>query len=235
MPSRNVVKEAARSGKQIRGLNIAFAAPNAIEMLASQIDFVFLDGEHGSLSPQDLEIACITAERWGLTPIARVPDGSAPTILRFLDRGVLGIMVPHVDSVEQGRAAVRATYFAPLGDRSFGGSRPAYQEIADKPAHLRNCNANTALCLMIESQAGLDVAHELAAIEGVDYLTFGPNDLAQSLGYPGEPDHPEVLRAMAEATRRINAAGNRVSGDFTHAVWINEILLAGARGLFGPR
>jgi 4-hydroxy-2-oxoheptanedioate aldolase len=130
---------------------------------------------------------------------------------------------------------VNAAYFAPLGQRSFGGSRPAYQEIADKPQHLRDCNASTSVGLLVETGVGLAVVEEMAAIEGIDYLSFGPNDLAQDLGYPGQPDHPEVQRAMAEGSQRIRAAGKPVPADFMSAVWINEIMLTGIRQLLGPR
>ena len=235
MIRRNVVKEAATSGKRVRGLYMAFAAPNVIEQLAGELDFVFLDGEHGAFSPRDLETVCMIGERCGIAVIARVPDGRAATITHFLDRGLVGIVVPHVDTVEQARAAVNAAYFAPLGLRSFGGSRPAYQEIADKPQHLRDCNAATSVGLLVETGVGLSAVEEMAAIDGVDYLSFGPNDLAQDLGYAGQPDHPEVLRAMAEGSRRIRAAGKRVPGDFIDAVWINEVMLTGIRQLLGPR
>jgi 4-hydroxy-2-oxoheptanedioate aldolase len=199
------------------------------------MDFIYLDGEHGCFTNRDLETACITAERWGLTVIARVPDGSEATITGFLDRGVHGIVVPHIETVADARAAVKAVYFAPLGDRSFGGGRPAYLAIEDRPAHLRECNANTSLCLMIETRSGLAAAHELAAVDGVDYLSFGPMDLAQALGHPGEPGHPDCQRAVADATARINAVGKRVREDFMNYAWINEIVLTGVQQLLGAR
>jgi 4-hydroxy-2-oxoheptanedioate aldolase len=214
---------------------MAFFAPNVIELLAREVDYVWLDGEHGAFSPRDLETACMIGERCGLTVIARTPDGSAHTITHFLDRGLLGILVPHVDTVAQARAAVAAAYFAPIGLRSFGGSRPAYQEIADKPQHLMDCNASTSVGLLVETGVGLAAVAEMAAIDGVDYLSFGPNDLAQDLGYPGRPDHPAVQRAMAEASERIRVAGKRVGEDFMQGAWINEIMLKGIRQLLGPR
>jgi 2-keto-3-deoxy-L-rhamnonate aldolase RhmA len=231
----NVVKQAARSGARIRGVHLTFAAPAAIEVLAGEVDFVYLDGEHGCFTPHDIETACLAAERWGLAVIARVPDNTPPAITAFLDRGVRGIVVPHIDSVADARAAVAATYFAPLGDRSFGGGRPAYLAIEDRVAHLAERNADTSLCLMIESRAGLEAAGELARVEGVDYLSFGPMDLAQALGHAGEPGHADCKRAVAEATREINAAGKRVREDFMNYAWINEILMTGARQLLGAR
>lgn len=210
---------------------MTFAAPTVIELLGAQLDFVYIDGEHGSFDSRDLEAACITAELHGLTTIARVPDRSSATILRFLDRGVQGIIVPHIETVSQAQEAVDATYYTPLGERSFGGNRPAFLAIEDKVAHMQKCNANTALCLMIESVAGIEAAHQLAAVPGVDYLSFGLMDLAQSMGHSGNPAHPQVKAAVADARARINAAGKRVREDFMNFAWINEIVLAGAKQL----
>jgi hypothetical protein len=82
---------------------------------------------------------------------------------------------------------------------------------------------------MIESRTGLAIAGELAAVPGVDYLSFGMLDLAQSLGHPGNSDHPEVKAGAADAAGRIRAAGKRVREDFMHYAWINDVLIAGAR------
>jgi 4-hydroxy-2-oxoheptanedioate aldolase len=155
MQQRNLVKEAAASGSRIRGLHMTFAQPTIIEVLLALVDlqFVYIDGEHGCFEGHDIEAACITAERHGMTPIARVPDRTAATITSFLDRGVLGIVAPHVDSRADAEEVIEAAYFAPLGNRSFGGGRPKFVlGIDDKPAHLAACNAAVSVCIMIESR-----------------------------------------------------------------------------------
>jgi len=235
MNARNAVKEAAASRTRIRGVHLTFAAPAVIEVLsAANLHFVYIDGEHGCFDWRDVETACITAERHGLTPIARVPDGTSGTITRFLDRGVRGIVVPHVDSVDDAQRAIDALYFAPLGNRSFGAGRPDYgQRIADRPTHLAACNAGVSLCLMIESRQGLELAGELAALPGVDYLSFGPADLAQALGHAGNAGHADVVAAVGDARARIHASGKPVREDFMRFVWINDVLMAGARQLLG--
>jgi 2-keto-3-deoxy-L-rhamnonate aldolase RhmA len=233
---RNAVKEAAASGKSIRGVHMTFAAPAAIEVLAVvDLQFVYIDGEHGCFDWRDIETACLAAERHDLTPIARVPEASQATITRFLDRGVRGIVAPHVESLDDARQVIEYTYFAPLGARSFGAGRPEYgQRIDSKPGYMQACNAAISICLMIESRKGLDIAGDLAALPDVDYLSFGMLDLAQSLGHPGNPEHPSVKTAVADASARIRSAGKRVREDFMKYVWINDVLLAGARQLLGP-
>jgi 4-hydroxy-2-oxoheptanedioate aldolase len=231
----NAVKAAAAGGHTVRGVHLTFAAPQIIEILApARLDFVYIDGEHGTFDWRDIEVSCVTAERHGMTPIARVPDRTAGTITRFLDRGVLGIVAPHVESVDDAREAIDATYFAPLGNRSFGGGRPFYLAIDDRPAHVAARNKAVSLCLMIESQAGLDAADKLAALDGVDYLSFGMMDLAQSLGHPGNPGHPDVKRAVEDASTRVRAAGKRIREDFMNFAWVSEILVTGAQKILGP-
>ncbi len=211
---------------------MTFAAPPVIEILASlDLDFIYIDGEHGAFDLKDVEIACLAAERHDLVPIARVPDRTAATITRFLDRGVRGIVVPHVDSVADAQEALDAIYFSPRGSRSFGGGRPYYLAIDDLPRHLADVNEDISVGIMIESVAGLEAAHEIAALPGVDYLSFGLNDLAQALGYPGEPAHAEVQRQVAQASERIRGAGKRIREDFMKVAWINQVLLTGMREL----
>jgi 4-hydroxy-2-oxoheptanedioate aldolase len=232
---RNAVKDAAASRTTIRGVHMTFAAPAAIEVLAVVgLQFVYIDGEHGCFDWRDVEAGCVAAERHDLTPIARVPEASSATITRYLDRGVRGIVAPHVESLDHARHVLAATYFAPMGSRSYGAGRPEYgQRLDSKLGYLQACNASISVCLMIESRKGLDIAGDLAALPGVDYMSFGMMDLAQSLGHPADPAHPSVQSAVAEASERIRKAGKPVREDFMNYVWLNDVLLAGARQLLG--
>lgn len=235
MIARNAVKHAAASGELIRGIHMTLAAPAVVEVVASErLDFVYIDGEHGCFDWRDIELMCITAERHGLTPIARIPDPSSATITRFLDRGVRGIVVPHVESLEDARRVIDAAYFAPAGSRSFGAGRPEYWENgADRAAYMAACNGALSVCMMIESRAGLDLAEQIAQVPGVDYLSFGLLDLAQSLGHPGQSAHPAVRQAVADCAARVNKAGKRVREDFMRFAWVNDVLRAGMRNLLG--
>ena len=233
MKLTNAVKDAAANGNRIRGIHLTFAAPAVIEVLAAaDLQFVYIDGEHGRFDWEDIETACIVAERHQLTPIARIPDISRSTITRFLDRGVRGIVVPHVESIEDAKRVVDAAYFAPMGTRSFGAGRPEYWENGpDRAAYMAACNGAVSVCMMIESKAGLELADRIARQPGVDYLSFGLLDLAQSLGRPGEGAHPDVRQAVADCTQRVNKAGKRVREQFMKYAWINDVLRAGFRTL----
>jgi len=233
MLEKNSVKQAAASGDWIRGIHLTFPATAVIEVLASErLDFVYIDGEHGRFDWRDIEIVCITAERHKLTPIARIPDPSSATITRFLDRGVRGIVVPHVESVDDAKRVVDAAYFAPMGARSFGAGRPEYWESgADRASYMEACNGAICVCMMIETAAAVQAAHQIAQVPGVDYLSYGLLDLAQSLGHPGEGAHVDVKRAVTECTQRVNQAGKRVREQFMKYAWVNDVLRAGFRTL----
>jgi 4-hydroxy-2-oxoheptanedioate aldolase len=219
----------------ICGVHLTFPAPTVIEVLARSggLQFVYIDGEHGSFDWHDVETACVTAELCGVTPIARVFDRQGSTITRFLDRGILGIVAPHVETKEDAEEVIAATYFAPIGKRSFGSGRPEYgTEIGDRRQYIRECNERVSVCLMIESRRGIENIDEMIRLPGIDYFSFGLMDLAQDLGHPGNPGHPDVRAAFLKASALVHAAGKRVREDFMQFCWINDLLIAGANHMF---
>jgi 4-hydroxy-2-oxoheptanedioate aldolase len=234
VPTANRIKSAIAERRKINGLHLTFAQPGVIELMAIVgVDYVYLDGEHGCFDSRDIEYACVAAERHGITPIARIPDPSASTICKFLDRGIKGVVVPHVDSPAVAAQVVDAAYYAPMGNRSFGGNRPKFTAgIADMPAHLAQSNEDMCVSIMIETREGLAAAGAIAAVPGIDYMSFGMMDLSQSLGHAGDPKHPDVTAAVEDASRRIRAAGKPVREDFIAVGWINDILVKGARQVF---
>ncbi len=228
----NRVKAAAGAGRKAYGYYLSFPSPWVIEILGKlDFDFVFLDGEHGPFDLERLEELCRTAELYRVTTVARVPDIGASTILRYLDRGVMGILGPHVSSAEDARQLVRACRFAPEGMRSFGGNRgTAYNAlIPDKSAFLREANAQMLVIALLEDREAVDNLDAILAVPGIDMYSIGPNDLAQSLGYPGEPDHPAVVKVMDDITRRVHAAGKLMQADVMEGPWVSEMLLEAGR------
>jgi 2-keto-3-deoxy-L-rhamnonate aldolase RhmA len=229
----NKLKDAIARKACIRGVHFTYYAPAALEILSGLgLDFVYIDGEHGLFALSEVESSCILAERYGITPIARVRANTVDVITQYLDRGVKGIVVPHVEDAADARRAVDACFYQPLGQRSFGGGRPyAHVSCSDFPALLAEANAGVSLGLMIESAAGLENIDAIAATPGVDYLSFGMFDLAQSLGHAGEPRHPDVLAAVSAATARAHAAGKLIREEFMKFAWMNDIVMEGARKL----
>ena len=124
MKQPNRIKAAMRAGRKACGYGLTFPSPWVIDILGKlDFDYVFIDGEHGPFDLERLEDLCRAAERYHLTTFARVPDIGSSTILRYLDRGIMGILGPHIATEADARQLVRACYFGPLGERSFGGNR----------------------------------------------------------------------------------------------------------------
>ena len=232
MKKPNRVKAALREGRKAYGYNLIFPSPWVVEILGIlDFDFVWIDGEHGPFDLANIEDVCRTAELYDVTPIARVPNIEQSTILRYLDRGVQGVMGPHICTGEDARQLVRACRFGPLGERSFGGNRGSgYDfEIADKQAYYRECNENMLVGALLEDRASVENLDDILSVEGIDYFGIGPNDFAQGLGYPGQADHPEVQRLIKETYDRIHQAGRRLGTDFMVSNWITTILIDGGR------
>src|SRR5215831_11387073 len=190
MKQPNRVKAAMRAGRKAHGYNLSFPSPWVIDILGKlDFDYVFIDGEHGPFGLDQLENLCRTAERHNLTTIARVPDIGSSTTLRYLDRGIMGVLGPHIATEAGARQPVRACYFGPLGERSFGANRGTDYNagIADKAAYYREANEQMLVCALLEDVAVLDNLDTILAVPGIDLYSIGPNDFAQSPGRPARP------------------------------------------------
>jgi 4-hydroxy-2-oxoheptanedioate aldolase len=237
----NRVKQAMREGRTAYGYNLTFPSPWMIEILGMlDFDFVWLDGEHGPFSLADIEATCRVAELVGITPIARVPSIQPHVVLSFLDRGVMGIMGPHIGTREQAEQLVKACYFGPLGERSFGGNRGTRYTFTpdawgDKREFYREANDNMLVGALLEDQAAVDNIDEILKVEGLDYFGIGPNDFSQGIGFPGEPENPRVVKAMKDLTDRIRRGGGRMGGDFMKSIWVHDMLLGSGREFLKDR
>jgi 4-hydroxy-2-oxoheptanedioate aldolase len=229
----NSVSQAIATGIPARGFHMNLAVPAQIELLGTlDFDFVFLDAEHGSFDVAEIENCCRAAELYDLTVVARVPSCDPNLISRYLNAGVQGIVVPHVDTVAEAESAISSCRYAPLGLRPSGGSRASryWRGIDDLAGALVESNANVTLSVQIESVAALEVLPAMLALGGIDYFTIGKQDLAQSMGYSrledGIPD--AVAAAAARAVALIRGGGSRVKDDVMTLCRVNRLLVDGA-------
>lgn len=191
----NTLKAKLRAGKRAIGFSVMGNWPELIEMMAyCGVDCVMLDGEHGILSLPDIANLVRAAENVGITPIARVGRNAADLILSYLDAGVQGIIVPKVESKEEAERAVRAVKYYPLGERGCGYGHMREWGITQSFAeYIAEANRETMVILQCESKKGLDNLEEIVRVEGVDMIQTGPLCMSQSLGIPGQVDHPLSL------------------------------------------
>ncbi|MBI3918050.1 MAG: hypothetical protein HY322_13700 [Betaproteobacteria bacterium] len=124
---QNRMKEKLRAGEPVFGVSVMIPSPQIVEMVgAAGFDWVLLDCEHGTLTLESVELMAMAAEACGITAIARPVTRSPEHILQVLDRGVLGVQVPHVNTAEDARRVVAAVKFHPLGQRGLAaGTRAA--------------------------------------------------------------------------------------------------------------
>ncbi|MFG2096775.1 HpcH/HpaI aldolase/citrate lyase family protein [Streptomyces sp. NPDC048612] len=199
----NEVRRRIGAGEEVYGLFSTLPEPTMVEMIGcAGYDFVILDTEHTLVDPQRLENLIRAAETTGLTPFVRVPEDDPGAVLRALDAGAMGIVVPHVRSRADIDAAIRAARYAPEGMRSLNGGRgPGFGRI-DPAEYLRRANAEIMVIALLEDAEGVEAIDEILAPGGVDLVLPGPGDLSQSYGVPWEVRHPRVQ----EAVRTLRAA-----------------------------
>lgn len=210
----NPVKQKLRDGGVSVGTMVFEFGTTGIARIvaAAGAEFVLFDMEHTGWSMETIRLLLATARGADLVPMVRVPATEYHFLARVLDVGALGLMVPMVESAEQARLIVQSAKYPPLGRRgaAFGVAHDDYQG-GDAVAKMQTANAETLLIAQIETARGLDNLEAIAAVEGIDVLWIGHNDLTNSMGIPGQFDHPRyreaVTRVLDAARRHGKAAG----------------------------
>lgn len=183
----------------------------AIESMAyTGLDYVLIDTEHCAADLDFVAAAVTAADAAGVTPVVRINEIARAAVLRPLDLGAKGIIVPAVETVEQVRQLVQYAKFAPLGNRGFCPTRDGGWGFAENAAHgadayMADCNRQALLIPQCETAGCLAHIEEIAAMDGVDGIFVGPLDLSIALGCPMRLDAPQMVEAVA----RIQAACKR--------------------------
>ncbi len=202
----NTTKAKLADGQVVFGAIITRYAPDMVEIFgALGYDFVMIDCEHGPANLDQVEHMVRAAESFGITPIARIPNHHESTILRYLDRGLQGIIIPHVNTGEEAAAVARASRYHPDGYRGMGGGRAQDYGIGvNRDEALAWVNANVLVIPMVEDVEAIGNLDDILAVPGADVLHVAASDLGQSLGNPGVA---EVRKVMSEVIPRIRAGG----------------------------
>jgi len=206
----NTTKAKLAEGRVVFGAIIGRHAPDLIELFgAIGYDFVMIDCEHGPMSLDEVEHMVRAAEVFGITPITRIPNHEDSTILRFLDRGVQGIIVPHVNTAKVAEGVARAARYHPDGHRGMaaGGRAHDYGVGTTRDESTRWVNSQLLVIPMIEETEGVDNLDAILKVPGVDVLHVASSDLGQSMGNPGAA---AVRQLMREVVPRIRAGGKLV-------------------------
>ncbi|KAL6401592.1 4-hydroxy-2-oxovalerate aldolase [Ilyonectria robusta] len=174
--------------------------------------------EHSSFDLDTTGQICISTLYAGIAPIVRAPSKDPFFVSRILDGGALGVIVPHIRSVQDAKDVVAAAKFQPVGCRSWTNGLPHF-EFRSLPAKVSNpiCNASTLVIPMIETLEALELVEEIAAVDGVDMLLIGTNDLTAEMGIPGDYENPRVTEAYQRTIAACDKVGKWVGVGGLHA------------------
>src|SRR6266498_2928282 len=205
----NTTKAKLAEGKVVFGAIISRYAPDLVELFgAIGYDFVMIDCEHGPMDLDEVEHMVRAAEVFGITPITRIPNHEDSTILRFLDRGVQGIIVPHINTREAATTVAKAARYYPDGHRGVGGGRAHDYGIGvSREESTRWVNSQLLVIPMIEETEAVDNLDAILTVSGIDVLHVASGDLGQSMGNPGAA---AVRQLMRQAIPKIRAGGKLV-------------------------
>lgn len=204
----NTFKLRLQSGEAQIGLWLGLADPYCAELAANAgFDWLLIDGEH---APNDLrgmlgQLQAVAP--YPSHPVIRPVIGDTALIKQVLDIGVQTLLVPMVESAEQARELVRAIHYPPNGVRGVGSALARASRWNSIPGYLDKADEQMCLLVQIENQEGLANLDAIAAVEGVDGVFIGPADLSASMGFRGNPGHPDVQAAIEDAIARIQKAG----------------------------
>lgn len=195
-------------GDTLIGTLLSFPSADVAELLAgSGFDWLFVDGEHG---PFDTRALVDVVRASGGTPcLVRTPVGDDAAIARALDIGAAGVIVPQVHDAAQAEHVASVAHYPPAGRRGVGVTRSGGygRQIPAPPGA-----GGDAVTVVVQAESAAAVADiaAIARVVGIDAVLVGPNDLAASLGYPGQPGHPAVQQAIGQVVDGCQAAGRAV-------------------------
>ena len=207
----NRFKNMVHAGEQPVGTFVGSASMLMTEACAAAgFDYVIIDNEHSPIEAETSAQLIIAAESKGITPFCRVREISRPAILKLLDVGAQGLIVPCVKSVDEVRKLVEYTKYAPVGQRGFCPTRKdgwGYGISLDVQGTMSYFNDNVLLIPQCETVEALSCIEEIAALDGVDGIFIGPFDLSISMGIPGRFDLPEFQAALERIKNACHDAG----------------------------
>jgi 4-hydroxy-2-oxoheptanedioate aldolase len=184
--------------------------PKIVEIvgLDGGFDAVWLDQEHVGLTIPQIEEAARAARCVGLDSFVRLTATDYATVMRPLEAGAGGIMAAQVRSARETADVVRWAKFHPRGLRGVNGTgvdgRFGTLKMLD---YFARANADTFVAIQIEHIDAVNEVEKIAAVPDVDLLFIGPADLGQSMGIPGQFDHPQIWQATERVARAAAAAG----------------------------
>jgi 4-hydroxy-2-oxoheptanedioate aldolase len=206
----NQLKNRISSGKAGLGVISPTIDPILCEYIGLLgMDFYMIDAEHGAITASDVTNMVRACELRNTTPLARIRSVDAKLILQYMDAGIMGVMMPSIDDVDDVKKLVEAIKYPPMGKRGLGPVRAAdyMQGPMSQADYVDFSNAQTLVMPQIETMECVKNLPEMCKIDGVDGFIIGPRDLAMSMGFYDGPGHDEVKKVLDEIFATILDSG----------------------------
>ena len=206
--SKNHFRDALKAGKNQIGFWVGLTDANVAEALAGcGYDWLLLDAEHAPNNVRTVLEQLRAIAPYPVHPIVRPVEANVALVKQYLDVGVQTLLVPMIDTPEQAQEMAKAMRYPPNGIRGVGAAlarASRWNQITD---YLQV--ADDEMCLLVQAETPLAVQNlkAIAEVKGVDGVFFGPADLSASMGYRGQPTHPEVVKIIMEGIATVRSAG----------------------------
>ena len=203
----NLVKQKLQQGQKTVGGFLQTLSPVAAEIMSqSGFDWLIVDLEHAPGDFANLQLQLQAMNGSAVIPFARAPWNDEVAIKRILDTGVLGVLIPYVNTRAEAEAAVAACKYPPEGVRGVAGSPRAAGYTRNAMSYLNSANAEIIVMIAVETAEAVDNLDEILSVAGLDGIFIGPMDLASSMGHLGNPTHPEAQEQIAIIENKVLAS-----------------------------
>jgi len=206
----NKTKAKLKAGQPAFGVISTSDDPQLAELFGiAGFNYYMLDAEHGLLDPMQVMNVIRTCESTNMTPMIRIGSKDPKLVLQYLDAGMMGIMMPGLETAKEVKMLVDSVKYAPSGKRGLGFSRASghMSYTTSAPDYINFSNEQTMVIIQFEDDKLLEVLPELWAVKGLDACVIGPRDLSLNMGFPDGPNHPEVQSAIDKAIHIMRKAG----------------------------
>ncbi|RYX93144.1 MAG: 4-hydroxy-2-oxoheptanedioate aldolase [Comamonadaceae bacterium] len=208
MTTGNTFKAALHARQPQIGLWLSMAAPYLAEVSATAgFDWLLVDGEHAPNSLQTILGALQAIAPYRSHPVVRPVNDDVALIKQLLDIGAKSLLVPMVDTAEQAARVVSATRYPPHGIRGVGSAIARASRWNAQTDYMDVADGEICLLVQAETVTAMGNLQAICNVDGVDGVFIGPADLSASMGYRGNPGHPDVQAAIEQGIRTIVASG----------------------------
>ncbi|NPV69890.1 MAG: hypothetical protein HPY55_04460 [Firmicutes bacterium] len=234
-------KQALREGRAVVGCTVSINSPEIVEACGLVgFDFAFIDAEHAPFNERECQTLVMAADVVSMASLIRTPDNNPRQILKLMDIGASGIIVPDVETAEDASRAVKAVKYVPLGERGLSSVRSARYSLGGSLGdYTAASNAESVVICMVESKRAVENIDEILDCELVDGVIIGTTDLSNSFGVAGQRNSPEVNKAVEHVVSRARAVGKPygavVRGDENPKQYLEQgytIIIGSGMGFF---